>query len=275
MQMRMGRLVSVAFLAVALVACGGGGKKSTTVASVFSSTGSSVVAGSGAPVASASSSSDASSDGAAGDSPVVGADPSAGSDQAGTPVGGDAPVPPGLKPFPGHYTYQVTGQSAPAVVTVEDVNDTDQRTTTPGAGAMGEQVQVLRFLADRIDLLSLEMKGAFAKTFNGPVLFAPIPPTVGASWAWDLTSTDNLTHVHQSSRVDRTEAVIIGGQSVDTFVVETDITITGDVNATGHLTSFGSGVYKLPVRTHTTLNVTTPVNFSSDTTAELTNLRPS
>jgi hypothetical protein len=62
---------------------------------------------------------------------------------------------------------------------------------------------------------------------------------------------------------------------VDTVVVETDITITGDVNATGHLTTLASPVYKLPVSTHSTLHVTTPVNFNSDNTAELTDLRPS
>jgi hypothetical protein len=269
------RTVAVVLIVVALGACGGGGKKSNATA-VSSSTGSSVLAGSAAAASNASSGVAASSASGTGDSPVVGADQGGGaSDQSSSSGSGDAPVPSGLKPFPGRYTYKVSDQGAPVVVTVEDLNDTDQRTTTPAMGAQGEQVQVLRFLNDQIDLVSLEMKGAFPKTFNGPVLFAPVPATVGASWAWDLTSTDNLTHVHQSSQITGKEIAVIGGQSVETFVVETDITISGDVNATGHLTTLASPVYKLPVESHSTLHVTTPVKFDSDTTAELTYLRPS
>jgi hypothetical protein len=180
-----------------------------------------------------------------------------------------------MKPFPGHYSYQMSGQTDPVVITIEDISNTDQRTTTPPVGPTGEQVQVLRYASDRVDLMSLQMKGAYAKTFNGPVLFVPVPYTVGASWAWDLTSTDNLTHIHQSSRIDRTETLVIGGQQLEAFVVETDITISGDLNATGHVTSWASAPYKLSVRTHSLLHVTTPVTFDSDTTSELLHLQPS
>jgi hypothetical protein len=273
--MRWCRGIVVAVVVVALAACGGGGKKSSAAATGSSSNGSQVSAGSGELAASAS--------GAAGDAPSGGDSPVVAAESAGNDPGGgqaataDAPAPSGLEPFAGKYRYQLTGQGAPTeiVVTIEDVNDTDQRSTTPGSGGQGDTIQTLRYLPNQIELESLEMKGAFPKTFNGPVMFAPIPSDVGTTWAWDLTSTDKLTHVHQSSRVDRTETVVIAGQSVDTFVVETDLTISGDVNATGHITSWASPVYKLAVRTHNTLNVTTPVQLNSDITIDLLDLRPS
>ena len=272
--MRWGRAVAVAVVVVALAACGGGDKKSDATATGSSSNGSQLSAGSEAAPQNGSTGDGQS---AAGDSPVVGADNGEGGDQGGGQPAGSAaaPTPPGPKPFAGKYRFQLTGQGAPTeiVVTIEDLSDTDQRTTTPGG--QGESIQTLRFLPDQIQLVSLEMKGTFPKTFNGPVMFAPVPADVGATWSWDLTSTDNLTHVHQSSRVDRTEPVVVGGQSVDTIVVETDLQITGDVNASGHLTSWASPAYKLSVRTHSILNVTTPVQVSSDTTADLLDLRPS
>jgi len=274
--MRWGRITAAVFLALALVACGGG-KKSNSATAGSSSNGSSVGVPSGsADQATAASTDGASPDAQSSDDQSQTEQAAGGGDQGG---GGstDAPAPPGLKPFAGHYTYNVTGQGDPQqiVLTIEDVSDTDQRTTTPASGPSGEQLEVLRYLGDRIELESLEMKGAFPKTFNGPAVFAPIPPTVGASWSWDLTSTDHLTHLHQASKVDRTETVTVGGQAVDTFVVETDITITGDINATGHLTSWASMVYKLAVRSHSVLNVTTPAKISSDITMDLLDLRPS
>ena len=273
--MRWGRTVAVALFVVALAACGGGDKKSDAAATGSSSDASLVSADPGASAATDGGSAGDAAGG--GDSPVVGADTGGGGEQGGGQAAGStpAPTPPGLKPFAGKYRFQVTGQGAPTeiVVTIEDLSDTDQRTTTPSG--QGDSIQTLRFLADQIQLVSLEMKGAFPKTFNGPVMFAPVPADVGATWSWDLTSTDKLTHVHQSSRVDRTETVVVAGQSVDTLVVETDLEITGDVNAKGHITSWASPAYKLSVRTHNILNVTTPVQISSDTTAEVLDLRPS
>lgn len=254
--MRWGRAVAAVVVVVALAACGGG-KKSNAIASGSASNANGLSAGA--------------------DAPNAGENGSVGSDQTGA---GDAAGPSGEvggAQEGGKYRFQVTGDGAPKEIvgTIDDLSDTDQRSTTPGTGGQGDTIQTLRFLPDRIQLLSLEMKGPFAKTFNGPVMLAPMPATVGQTWAWDLTSTDNLTHVHQSSKVDRTETVVVGGQSVDTIVVETDITITGDINATGHLTSWASTVYKLSVRTHNVLHLTTPVKYDTDTTADLLDLRPS
>lgn len=273
--MRWGRAFAMVAVVVALVACGGGSKKSNAAATGSGSNGSQLSAGSGDAGATDSDSASAAS-GANGDSPVVGSDQGQSGDQ-GTASNADAPVPPGLKPFAGKYRYQLTGQGAPTeiVIAIEDLSDTDQRNTTPGSGGQGDSIQTLRYLSDQVELESLEMKGAFAKTFNGPVMLAPVPANVGATWDWTLTSTDHLTTVTQSSRYDRTETLTVGGQSVDTFVVETDIKISGDVNATGHLTTWVSSLYKLSVKIHSVLNVTTPVQINSDTTSDLLDLRPS
>jgi len=59
-----------------------------------------------------------------------------------------------------------------------------------------------------------------------------------------MSLADNLTHVHQSSTIDRTEAIVVGGQSVDTFRGRDDIKISGDVNARTH-TTWASPVYKV------------------------------
>ena len=281
---RWGRVVAVAVTVVALAACGGGGKKSNTAATGSGSNGPQVSAGSESGSAPSASSGEGQS--AANDSPVVGADGASADAGGDQPQGAstDAPVPPGVKPFAGKYNYHSTGTMGlngsnsnvdqQDTTTVEDLSDSDQRVTMPGAG--GSQITTLRFSSDKIELLSLEMKGALNKTFNGPVLYSPVPFTVGQTWEWTLTSTDNLTHVTQKSKIDREENVTVGGQTVETYVLETDLTISGDVNGSGHLTSFVSPAYKLPVRNHSTLDATyTTFHVVSDITSDLLDLRPS
>jgi hypothetical protein len=285
--MRWGRAIAVSVVVVALAACGGGGKKSNATATGSASNGSQLSAGSDAAPGASEGASVGADQNAAGDSPVVGADGASSDGGAAQPAGsGDAPAPPGLKPFAGTYTFHATGTTslngsasnvdAQAVATVEDLSDTDQRTTTSGGGGPGDQVQVLRYSNDKVELVSLEMKGAVHKVFNGPVLFAPVPGSIGQTWAWDLTSDDHLTHVHQSSRYDRTETVTVGGQSVDAVVVETDLSFSGDINGSGHLTSWVSMAYKMSVRNHSTLDATYGTfHFTNDVTADLLDLRPS
>ena len=95
------------------------------------------------------------------------------------------------------------------------------------------------------------------------------------------TDTDptKKTTVTQSSRVDRTETVVVGGQSVEVLVIETDLSFTSpatDLNGTGHLTNWVSPVYRMSVKTHSTLKGTyAAFTFESDTTSELLDLRPS
>lgn len=287
--MHWGRAVAVAVVVVALAACGGGGKKSNATATGSSSNGSQLSAGSGSPGATDSASTTDGQSGG-GDSPVVSAD--SGGGQGGQPsASGDAPAPPGLKPFAGTYQFHTTGHAtlngSPQSIdmqtpsTVEDVSDTDQRTTS--SGGQGQQIQVARYSPDKVELVSLELKGALNKTFNGPVLLSPVPSAVGQTWNWSMQSSDTdptkKTTLTQSSRVDRTETVVIGGQSVEVFVVETDITFSSpatDLNGTGHLTNWFSPVYKLPVKMHSTLKGTyAAFNFDTDTTSDLLDLRPS
>lgn len=286
--MRWGRTVAVVVVVVALAACGGGGKKSTAAATGSSSNGSLVSVGSGAPGADESGSAGDARSG--GESPVVGADNGGGG--GGQPAdNSDAPVPAGLKPFAGSYPFHTTGHAtlngaaqnidtqSPSVI--EDLSDSDQRTTS--SGDQGQQIQVLRYSADKVELVSLELKGAVSKAFNGPVLLSRVPASVGDSWNWSMQSTDadptKKTTITQNSRVDRTETIVVGGQSIDVFVVETDITLSSaptDLNATGHLTTWVSPVYKLSVKVHSTLKGTyAAFSFDSDTTSDLLDLRPS
>ncbi len=285
MRTRWGRALSALLVVVALAACGGGSKKSNATATGAPGNSAGVSAGSDAPAASDSTAAAADQAGSDGD---TGSSADNGGGQGGAPAaaGTDAPVPPGLKPLAGKYTFHAVGTmslngppspfDAQVVTTVEDLNDSDQRSTAQGVNGSGDQIQVLRYSNDKVELVSLEMTGAVHKVFNGPVLLAPVPGSLGQTWEWDLTSTDNLTHVHQNSRYDRTETVTVGGQSVDTVVVETDITFSGDIHGSGHLTTWVSGVYKMGVRSHSTLDATyATFHFTSDVTADLLDLRPS
>jgi hypothetical protein len=287
--MRWGREVAVGMLVLAVAACGGGGSKSNTAATGSGSAGSQLSVGSGsAPPSVSPGDGQSASEG----SPVVGADSAASSDGGSQPsASGDAPVPQGLKPFAGTYQFHTTGHAtlngSPQDIDtqspskVEDLNDTDQRTTA--GGPQGEQIQVLRYSSDKVELVSLELKGAVSKTFNGPVLLTPVPSSVGQTWNWSMQSTDTdptkKTTITQSSRVDRTETVVVGGQSVDVFVIETDITFSSpatDLNGTGHLTNWVSPAYRMAVKTHSTLKGTyAAFSFDSDVTSDLLDLRPS
>ena len=84
-----------------------------------------------------------------------------------------------------------------------------------------------------------------------------------------------LSRLAPGSLVDRQEDVVVNGQTVSTFVVETDITFSGDLNGTGHLTSWISPVYKLAARNHSTLDaIYAGFHATSDITADLLDLRP-
>jgi hypothetical protein len=283
--------VGVAVLLVA--ACGGGKDKANTAASGSSAaTGNGVVASGAETSTTASGVTDTAAPGAAGDGANTGAAPGdqpadqGGGGGAGAPGGStDAPVPPGLEPFAGSYQYHVIGDGklnnspqhidtqSPTVI--ENVNDTDQRVTQSG-GQTGDQVALVRYTNDQVQLVSIQFT-AINKTFQGaqPVEYIPIGAAVGTTWQWTLDSTDHLTHLTQSSHIDRTEPIAVNGQTVDTFVIETDITLKGDVNASGHLTSWVSTVYKVVVQSHSTLAGSyATFSFSGDTTATLNDLRP-
>ena len=291
--MRWGRSIVVGLMIVTVAACGGGGSKSNTAATGSGSPGSQVSAGSD----SAAPPSDASGGGqdAASDAPAAGSDTAAAGAESDTPAPaegtGGAPAPSGLKPFAGSYQFHTTGQATlngspqnidvQSPTKVEDLNETDQRSST--SGNQGEQIQVLRYSADKIELVSFELKGPVTKTFNGPVLLAPVPLSVGQTWNWSMQSTDTdptkKTTLTQGSRVDRTEAVVVGGQSVDVFVIVTDITFSSpatDLNGTGQLTNWVSPVYRMSVKSHSTLKGTyAAFTFDTDTTSDLLDLRPS
>jgi hypothetical protein len=294
--MRWGRRVAVVVLTVsAVAACGGGDSKSNTAATGSGSPGSQLSAGSDGASSAGSTAADPSaapgSDASGADSAgAPGAAPSG--DAGAAPAGdGNAPAPSGLKPFAGTYQFHTTGHATlnggqqnidtQSPSTVEDLNDTDQRTSA--SGAQGEQNQVLRYSADKVELVSFELKGAVNKTFNGPVLLSPVPLSVGQTWDWSMQSTDTdptkKKTLTQTSRVDRAETVVVNGQSVDVLVIETDVSFSSpatDLNGRGHLTNWVSPVYRMPVKTHSTLAGTyAAFTFDADTTSDLLDLRPS
>jgi hypothetical protein len=285
--LRRGAAPAIALLMV-VSACGGGESEDTTAPGSDESTSSSIAGDAAADATAATG--DGTEPGEAGtpdDAGEDGTQPARSSGGEPPATSADAPTPPGLKPFVGSYRHHalgsatINGSAQPVdmetTTLIEDISPTDQRVTASG-GQQGSTVQVMRFSADKVELVSLEMKGALNKRFepSPPALFAPVPAVVGRSWSWDATSTDKVTHIHQASRIDRTEQVSVGGQTVDVFVVETDLTITGDIKATGHITSWVSPAYKVPVRTHSTLKGSyATFTFASDVTSDLLSLRPS
>jgi hypothetical protein len=179
----------------------------------------------------------------------------------------------------GSFTFGTTKQSLPptARLTVENLNATDQRHTLSSDDS--ETVSVFRLAATALRLVSLSTtQSGVAKEFrpDPPVAFAPIPLAVGDTWQWTITSTDGKTKVHQSSKVLRTERRTIGGTAVDTFVVQTTVTISGDLNATTNQTSWVSPAHGIQVRTEqTTKGSFGTLTFTSSSTSELTSLQPS
>jgi hypothetical protein len=287
--MRWGRLIAAGATVLLLVACGGSDKSKTAASGSAASTGNAVVASGTDTSLPDAGATDTTAAGGSG----TGADQSAGAGDQSSDAGGggdqggntDAPVPPGLKPFTGTYQYHVVGDGSlnnspqhidtQSPTVIEDISETDQRITQSG-GQTGDQITVVRYTGTQIQLVSLQLT-AINKTFQGPqpVEYIPLNAAVGTTWQWTIDSTDHLTHLKQSSRLDRDEQVTVNGQTVDTFVVETDITLTGDVNATGHLTSWGSTLYKVVVQAHSTISGTyAAFSFSGDTMATLNDLRP-
>jgi hypothetical protein len=162
------------------------------------------------------------------------------------------------------------------VVVVEELSATDQRMTTPGD--QFTSVTVLRYLETEVQLVSLDITaGPVNKAFHpaAPVTFAPLPGTPGQSWSWTITSTDGLTTVDQTSTIVGPETITVAGETFETIVVDTTLTISGDISATLQLTNWVRPADKLAVRTHSVSQGSYGVfTFSGDTVSELVALTP-
>jgi hypothetical protein len=180
---------------------------------------------------------------------------------------------------PGRYSYLVNGtrggqtiKDQPATLTVDPPNGADQHSAQQTQQAKTDQV--LRRQTDGTYLVHLKITfGFISKEFRPaqPVLFAPLPPTIGRTWSWEMTSTDNATTVKGSFKIVRNEAVQVGGESVDTVVVEAELVTSGDVNQRVKSTVWTSPRYSLPVQTTET---TTGGPAPGNSTSKLQSTRP-
>jgi hypothetical protein len=207
-------------------------------------------------------------------------------DTGGRGDGGTAPAdtaPPGttpaarIMPTPGTYTTNdsgtgIDGKPVPpqSTYTIEQVNDTDQHQG-------GQFDVVLRYAPESASLVSLKIAAA-NKSFEPaqPLLFVPFPGDRPDPWSWSVTSTDGKTTLNTTAQITGTETIDVGGQAVPTFIVDSTITITGDLQGTVHLTAWVSNDYRLPVKQHTVVNASyLTIMVHSDTTSVLASLAPS
>lgn len=160
---------------------------------------------------------------------------------------------------PGDYLYDSTG-TVTVGVTPQPVDGTATLTVDPQVG--GAQHSVLKGDQGQTEQDVLVREGgsfltrlqitnaAFDKTFepDPAVLLVPSPATVGKTWSWTAKSTDGKTTVKQSSKIVRSETLTIGGTRVPCQVVQTTLTLTGDITYDGEITSWYSESLHLAVK---------------------------
>lgn len=166
---------------------------------------------------------------------------------------------------PGRYTYRRTGTrtfggdqslDGEGTLTVDRPNGNEQHSATSYTDSSSEQT--LRHRPGGIDLVYLKTTtGGFTAEFRPaqPVLFAPDPATVGATWSWRMTSTDGGLTIDGSFKVVRNETVTIGGEAVPTAVVDGDLRFSGALTGTSKQTFWGSDRYRLVVRSEETTDL--------------------
>lgn len=286
--MRRKLIVVLAIVALSAAACGGGKKdkegskpdsSATTAPAGGDTTTSSSAPGSNGATGSLSGAG-------------AGAGAAAGAGGATTTTAGNANTTTTARPTAvtrtaaaGRYTYRRTGtQTSPAfggdrsldgegTLTVDPANGNEQHSKVEYTESVNEQT--LRHRPGGIDLLYLrnEIRGFSNYEFRPaqPVLFAPDPTKVGATWSWRLTSTDGRLTIDGSFKALRSESVTIGGEAVATTVVEGNLTFSGALNGTSRQTVWGSDKYRLIVRT----DETTDVGFAkSQSSSVLTSTKP-
>lgn len=190
---------------------------------------------------------------------------------------------------PGTYTYDTSGTvtvlggtqdaSGTTSFVVEALSGGSQRTTMSNDHSTTEERVVPRSTGLYLSYLHIAAPRAFDAEFqlSPAALLLPTPAKVGASWSWKATSTDGKTTATQSSKVLRTETLVIGGQKVATVVVQTHLVLTGGVDFTADVTNWVSETYRLVVKDHQVAKGTTSFGaaFSNDVTDVIRSVRPS
>ncbi|HUP69243.1 MAG TPA: hypothetical protein VM142_05445 [Acidimicrobiales bacterium] len=161
---------------------------------------------------------------------------------------------------PGRYRYASTGtfsagvtgeqrRSGESILTVDPPAGADQHSLRQGDNRSSEQI--LRFQPDGTYIVMLKITDqGLTKEFRPatPVLAFPYSAPVGRTWSWRMTSTDGKTTVETSFRIERTEAVPVGSQSVPAVVVQATVVTTGDLTSRGTQTLWVAESRRLVVR---------------------------
>jgi hypothetical protein len=187
----------------------------------------------------------------------------------------------------GTYTYDDDGTvtlagGAPqpvdgtSTLAVDEAAGGAQRSVLQGDQGRTEQELLLRAAGSYVARLQIT-NAAFDKTFapDPAALLVPDPADVGRTWSWTATSTDGKSTVRQSSRVTRTETLTIGGQRVETRVVETQVVVSGDASYRATQTTWYAPSVHLPVKSRQKGSGTASgFAFEVDVTSVLRSTRP-
>lgn len=144
---------------------------------------------------------------------------------------------------PGTYTYDAKGTvtagqtqdtSGAVTWTVDKAVGDRQHSAMKGEQGGGSEQDLVR-RSDGTYLARLKINGGgFAKEFRPakPVLGIPKPATAGRTWSWTMTSTDGKTKAAYSASFVKTETVTIGGTKVNTWVIQSTLKLSGDIDYT-------------------------------------------
>lgn len=284
----------VVVLAVVMAACGGGDKKKDATGDAASEdattttvAGQSPTEETGAPGGASAGGGAVAPGGAPTGSPTTVAPSSGGGPTTTAKAGSSAPATSSKTAAPGRYTYRRTGdQTSPfgaqslngeGSLVVHAPNGADQHSVTAYTESSSEQT--LRHRAGGIDLLYLKIDNrqagsSFEFRPSPPVLFAPDPIAVGATWSWRMTSTNGALTIDASFKVVRNETIDIGGEAVATAVVEGTSQLSGAFTGTLRQTLWGSERHRLIVRTDDTTDITAPAAIHSKSSSVLVSTRP-
>ncbi len=187
---------------------------------------------------------------------------------------------------PGTYTYDASGTfnagapqnvSGTATLTVDRLSGGQQHSVMKTD--RGSTDETLTFPSDgtHLDQLTLT-NAAFTKTFSPrpSVLLLPAPQKVGSTWTWSATSTDGKTTASTTNKIARMETLTIGGETVSCAVVESVLTLSGDLTYRGDTTIWYSAGHRVAVKEHE--KGSGNVNgfaFSSDITSLMRSTTPS
>lgn len=285
-------LAVVTVLLVLLAGCGGDGDSDGERSSdpTKPATTSSTIPGGDAPLAAAPSTTTAPPAGGPGSTKAGSTSATPPSTTTTRPAGAKAaaPTPANAATTPGRYRYASTGtfsaggsaeqrRSGESILTVDLPAGADQHSLRQGDNRSSEQI--LRFQPDGIYLVMLKVTDqGLTKEFRPaqPVLTFPYAAPVGRTWSWRMTSTDGKTTVETSFRIERTEAVAVGPESVAAVVVQADVVTSGDLTSRGTQTLWVAESRRLVVREQSATNGTFGAfSFRSTGEERLLQLTPS